>query len=220
MRTLFKFTLGLCLCHTFLLTAGQVQEDSFLDLTKVRPRPEKKIGGGDINVSGGNDTRSPTLPIRITLLGLSERSYEMGDEMLYDVVITNVGQHDVVIPWSPYQDEIKPDENYPPGYLVGCFGLVIKDRILGEQVIYGPVLYGSDRVPSSLKKLRPNQTVRIRASSHWLLTSDDAAHGILARLPQKYPVRAELSLTDRTVNPPQPVISLNSVTITLNRRGR
>src|SRR5262245_42062319 len=124
MRTVFKFALALCLCHALVAT-GQRQDESFLDLTKVRPRPERKTGGGDIGVSGGNDTRSPTLPIRVTLLGLSEVSYQIGGEMLYDVVITNMGQREIVIPWSPYEDEIKPDANYPPGYLVGSFALLI-----------------------------------------------------------------------------------------------
>jgi hypothetical protein len=217
MLALFKFALVLCLCHA-LVAVGQ--DESFLDLTKVHPVPERKTGGGDFNVSGGNDTRSPTLPIQITLFGLNEARYQMGDEVLYDVVITNVGRRDVVIPWSPYEDEIKPDANYPPGYLVGSFGLVINDLVLGEQTIYGPVLYGSDRVPSSLKRLRSGQKVTIHIPSRWLLTGDDAAHKILTRLPQKYAVRARFSLIDRTVNPPRPVISANSVTVELNKKSQ
>lgn len=214
-----RFVAIFCLSW-FLIPEVKGQNNDFLDLTKVRPPSEKKvsrtIGGG---VSGSNDTRSPKLPLQITLISLNKHSYEMGEEMIYNVVIRNVGRDVVVIPWSPDRDQIKPEEmTYPPRYVDAILSLVITDEVLGEQMIYGPSLYGSEHVPSSLKKLRPGQAVRIRAPSRWVLMSDDAAHGILSRLPQTFVVRARFSVMDRTVNPPEPVVSTNSVTVELKKR--
>jgi hypothetical protein len=208
----------LCL---FVIPGAQGQTDSFLDLTKVKPPTSGKLfGGGDIVISATNDTRIPKLPLEFTLLKLDKRSYQMGDEVVYDVVIRNVGRNVVVIPWSPDRDRVKPEEKtYPAGYMDATLSLIITDKVLGEQSIYGASMYGSQHVRSSLKKLRPGQAVRIRAPSHWALTSDSASQGILSRLPQTFTVRARFSVMKHTSSPsPEPVTSNNSVTVVLKRR--
>ena len=216
----FRRATVICLC-LFVIPTAQAQSDSFLDLTKVKPpKNEKLFDSRDLTLSVSNDTRFPRLPLKITLLSLDKGSYQMGDEVIYDVVIRNVGQDIVVIPWSPDRDQVKPEEKtYPPGYVDATLSLVITDKVLGEQMIYGPSLYGSEYVPSSLKKLRPGQAVRIRAPSHWALMSDDASQGILSRLPQTFAVRARFSLMKHTFSPsPEPVVSTNSGTVELKKR--
>lgn len=208
----------LCL---FAIPTAQAQNNSFLDLTKVKPpKTEKLFDSRDLTLSVSNDTRFPRLPLEITLLRLDKHSYQMGDEVIYDVVIRNVGQDIVVTPWSPDRDQVKPEEKtYPPGYMDATLSLVIRDEVLGEQRIYGASVYGSQLVPSSLKKLRPGQAVRIRAPSHWLLTSDDAARGILSKLPQTFAVRARYSVMGHTSSPwPEPVVSTNSIKVELKKR--
>lgn len=216
----FKLATVIYLC-LFVIPTAQAQSDSFLDLTKVKPPTSGKLfGGGDIVISASNDTPFQRLPLEITLLRLDKRSYQMGDEVIYDVVIRNVGQDIVVIPWSPDRDQVKPEEmTYPPGYVDATLSLSITDEVLGEQLIYGASVYGSEQVRSSLKKLRPGQAVRIRAPSHWALMSDDASQGILSRLPQTFAVRARFSLMKHTFSPsPEPVVSTNSVTVELKKR--
>ena len=73
----FWFATILCLCCSFLISMVQGQEDSFLDLTKVKPPMRKELvlkdGGG---VSGSHDTPFPKLPLEITLLSLDKSSYQ------------------------------------------------------------------------------------------------------------------------------------------------
>ncbi len=219
-----KFRLATLLCFClFPLSMAQQRVDNFLDLTKVKPHQDEKLvrhEGGGVSVS--HDTPFPKLPLQITLLSIDKASYQMGEEMIFDVVIKNVGQDVVVIPWSPYRDRVQPDdETHPAGYADANLGLVLSDKVVGEQVVFGPWLYGSDRVPSSLKRLRPGKTVRIRAAGRWALTSADASQVILSRLPQSYSVRAIFSLSRHTFNPqPRPVISANSATVELNKRKK
>src|SRR5260370_1344852 len=129
--------------------------DNLLAVGKVKPHQDEKLtarGGG--GVSGSHDTPFPKLPLEITLLSIDKSSYQMGQEMIYDVVIKNVGRDLVVIPWSPDRDRIQLDEEtYPAGYMDANLGLVLSYKVMGDQIIYGPWLYGSDRVPSSLKSL-------------------------------------------------------------------
>ena len=76
----FRFASVLCLC-LFLTTMAQQRADSFLDLTKVMPPVRKELvltDGGGVSVS--HDTPFPKLPLKITLLGLDKRSYQMGEE--------------------------------------------------------------------------------------------------------------------------------------------
>ena len=216
----FRLAAVVCLC-LFVITTTHAQNDSFLDLTKVKPsKNEKLFGGGDIAIAASNDTRIPRLPLKITLLKLDKRSYLMGDEAIYEVVIKNVGPKIILIPWCPDREEVKPEEKtYPPSYMDATLSLVITDKILGEQIIDGSSLYGSEHVPSSLKKILPGQAVRIRAPGHWLLTSDDSLHGILSRLPQMFAVRARFTLLMHTLSPsPDPIVSNNSVSIELKKR--
>jgi len=128
---------------------GSGTRDSFLDLTKVNPSLRKELvlkdGGG---VSGSHDTPFPTLPLEITLLSLDKSNYQIGEAVIYDVAIKNVGQDAVVIPWSPDRYQIRPDETYPSGYVSAILSLVITDKVLGEQIIYVASVYGSQRVPS------------------------------------------------------------------------
>lgn len=215
----FAPMISLCL---LLMPMAQGRSDNFLDLTKLKPPKDEKLtarGGG--GVSGSHDTPFPKLPLEITLLNLDNGSYKMGQEMIYEVTIRNVGQDIVLIPWSPDPTEVRRNgQTYPSGYADGNVGLVIHDEIAGDQVVYGPWLYGSDLVPSSLKKLRPGQTVRIRAPGRWAIADSNGSQRILSRLPQKYVVRARFSLSNHTFAPqPEPIMSANSVTVELKRRN-
>lgn len=219
-----KFRFAPLLSLWFLLVPmPQRQAGNFLDLTKVKsPRDEKLIARGGGGVSGSHDTRFPKLSLKITLLSIDKRSLQMEEEMIYEVAIRNIGHDTVVIPWSPYQGQLRPNESaYPPGYIDAKLGLVFSDKILGEQIIFGPWLYGSDREPSTVRKLRPRQTVRIRAPVRWQIMSADVSQDILSRLPQKYIVRARLILSRHAFSPqPEPVVSANSVTVELKKQNQ
>jgi hypothetical protein len=196
--------------------------NDFLDLTKVKPPKEEEKGprtaGGGVSVS--QDTPFPVLQLEITLLKLDRNRYSMGDTVIYEAAIRNVGRDVVVIPWSPYREQVRANENYPPGYVEANVGLVVKDKVFGEQVIFGPWLFGADAAPQTLKKLRPGQTVRIRASGRWGDFYDaNVFQGFLAKLPQRYDVHARFTLSRHTFTPqPQPIISGNSMNVELRKR--
>lgn len=209
------------LCFFLFLASvslSKAQENDFLDLTKIKLPERKELvltdGGG---ASGSNDTRIPNLPLEITLTGLDKNSYQIGEDMIYDIRISNVGQELVWIPWSPDRHQVRPDNAYPSGYMSAILTLVITDAKMGQQEIFGIPLYGSRRVPGSLKALPPRKTVRIRASGRWDFMSSDNA--FLSDLPQTYGVRAKLNLIYLPPSPsPEPVLSTNSTSVQLQSR--
>jgi len=212
----------LCLSLLFVPIA-QHQDDNFLDLTKNRP-PQKKrthlVGkGGGVGVGNGLHMQK-TVPLKLTLLSLDKRSYQLGDHWIYEVILENITRDTLVIPWSPDYDRVKPDEEKdPPGYLHAFLSLVINDEVSGQQFMPGEVIYGSELVPGSLKRLHPGQKVRIRASGQIYFGQADVYKRVLAKLPDRFDVRANFTLWDRPINPCyEPAVSTNSITIELKRR--
>jgi len=217
-----KTGLTMIFCLSLLLISNaQQQEDNFLDLTKVKPSNKGKLfGTGSGGGVGTNDTRFESLPLRITLLSLDNRSYQLGERAIYEVRLENISGTTLVIPWSPDLDKVKPDERvYPTGYMDAFLRLVIKDEVSGDESITGQGLYGSQLVPSSLKTLRPREAVTIRASGHLGFGNTDVTKRVLIKLPHTFEVRAGFSLRDRPFNSRyQPALSANSLTVELKKR--
>jgi len=210
---------ALLFCLIASVATGQKSAD-FLDLTNVQlPANDtgpRTAGGG---VSGSHDTPIPKLPLEITLLKTDQTTYAVGDRMVYEVAIKNIGDRVVDIPWSPDPDKIKAKAVDPPAELQANVGLMLADSTLYEQVVFGPWVFGSNATPGTMKKLRPGEAVRIRASSELGVIDAAGAKALLNLLPRTFDIHARLVFTRPTSKPQaQPVISANSVTIELKPR--
>ncbi|MGH9879388.1 MAG: hypothetical protein ACRD5H_17290, partial [Nitrososphaerales archaeon] len=150
-------------CAPLLLAlVFQVQNDDFLDLRRISlSTGEKRTGGGQGGGAVAGHIRAPKIvPLKITLSSLNKSNYQLGEEVIYDVILENVTKNTIVIPWSPDRDKTRPnDQNTPSGYLEAFLSLVVKDEGKGEQFIAGQGLFGSKLAPGSLKSLTPGQKV-------------------------------------------------------------
>lgn len=220
-----KLTVSTICCFLLLLEPiFQQRNDDFLDLTKPK-RPQKERAGGRGTGGGGgmgNGHIPPRtiIPMKVTLLSLDKSSYQLGDQVIYEVVLENITQDTLLIPWSDDYDEVKPDEDRnPPGYIHASLSLEIKDeRGVYKFMALQPIV-GSQMVRGSLKSLRQGQKVRIRAPGSWWFTSEDEKKRVLEKLPQTFEVRARFDLEDRPIDPRyEPALSANSLTVELRKR--
>ena len=196
------WTLVLTLLLPFELLA-QRQVGDLLDLTKdIPPQKERVVSSG----SGGGPfvPGSPRkeIPVGITLLRLDKTTYQLGGRIVYEVRLENVSNHDLTLPWSLDLDKVKPDEKKdPPGYLTSSVSLVFNDPIYGIEFVGLASLYGSQLVPDSLKVLRPNERVRIRAARTFFFGDARISDRVIRELPIRLDLSAYFNLQDRPFDP-------------------
>jgi hypothetical protein len=219
MRSLLYVFFFLCLLWSPSVLS---QDGNFLDLTKIRQSAVSKMtgrgeGGGAVV---GHIRKPRSNPFKLTLLNLHKQSYQTGEEVVYDILLENMTNDSIVIPWSPDQNKVKPDENKtPPGYVEAFLSLITTDEVSGDQFIAGQGLYGSELAPGSLKKLGPKQSVRIRAPGQLSFFNADVARRVLATLPRKIEMRARYSLQERGFDSQfEPSTSINTVVIEVKKR--
>lgn len=209
-------------------TAGQEEKDeNFLDLTKYKPvesRPDAVTAATGTRVQDTRFNPSPngrheparTAPLKVTLLSLDADSYQLGANVIYEVMLENVSRELQVIPWSPDENKIKPQgQAEPPGYLDAFLSLVVRDKDLGEQLIAVRGLYGSEMAQASLKRLLPGEKVRIRAQGRMFFAVADASEKASKKLVKsalKLKVQARYSLHEGTS---APMVSTNNQLINL-----
>ena len=198
----FVWTLALTLLLPFELLA-QRQVGDLLDLTKDIPPQKERVSGG----SGGGpiligSTIKKEVPLRITLLHFDKLAYRLGEQIVYEVRLENVSNHDLTLPWSLDLDKVKPDEKKdPPGYLTSSLSLVFNDPIYGIEFVGLASLYGSQLVPDSLKVLRPNERVRIRAARTFFFGDARISDRVIRELPIRLDLSAYFNLQDRPFDP-------------------
>jgi hypothetical protein len=198
------------------------QSRDFLDLTKAQHSTlDKGTGrseGGRATV--GHVRKQVSDPFKVTLLSLDKQSYQLGERVVYDILLENITNDPIVIPWSSDQRKVKPDDNKtPPRYTEAFLSLVLTTEVSGEQLIAGQGIYGSELVSGSLKRLLPKQAVRIRAPGQFIFFNVDVAKQMLVSLPRKIEVRARYSLQERSFNSQfEPSASANSLVIEVRKR--
>ena len=224
METKLGFVKVFCLC-LLLVPTVQRKDNNFLDLTRKPPHQKQRSGtgrGGGMGPGGGDGRSFPVkiVPLKVVLLSLDKSSYQLGDQVIYEVTLENVTDKVLVIPWSVDYDRVKPNEEHdPPGYMWAYLSLVIKDEISGDQFMAGRGINGSQLLRGSLKRLQPGQRVRIRAKAPWSGFQEAVYKRVLAKLPQTFEVRADFALYDPAINPRfEPALSTNSLSVELRRR--
>ena len=160
------------------------QQVDFLDISNVefreRNRPPEVSGGG---CGGSSHEPPPRDNLAIGPLFLDQNQYTLGDDIVFEVEVENVGRETLVLPRDPQVADFEstdPDESYQ--FEVINIGLNIADEY-GGGCIPGVSLYGSQNVPGSLLELRAGEWVQIRAKSRLDTGSDDEWHRRLVSIP-------------------------------------
>jgi hypothetical protein len=110
----------------------------------------------------------PVQRLSLQVLGLDRSSYDIGDPVVYRLLVSNISQKPFAFPASVAGDRFSRDEPNPTG---GFLCLELKDPMLGYQIVGTYPLYGAPRVPGSLVLLQPGETLEIRGAGTWFLMS-------------------------------------------------
>lgn len=219
MRYLLYAFLLLCLLYRPPILA---QDKNFLDLVKAQQLKQDKI-----KRKSGTVTTDPVVgithmpltpkPFEITLLSLDKQSYRLGEKCVFEIQLENITNNPLVIPWSPYLDDVKPydsDKN-PPGYLKADLSLIIVNKPSQERLISGITIYGSDLARGSLKTLKPKESVKFRVPGRFSFGGDEEVKTTFSR---KIEVRAYYKPAERNFNwPLENSMSTNSLTVELTK---
>ena len=182
------------------------QEVGYLDLTG--PAPHQRVrspSGGTGGFCGG--TEFPKFPeVTLILVSLDKTVYSIGEDVTFEVRIENSGQQNIELPWTPDLATLEPNdatETYT--YLNGVVVLNLTEPDSQRYFsVYG-YFYGSDRASGTIHKLRPRESVVIRARTK--LDFYDEWWAKKVREVQPLHVRAE------------PGFMMNSATYVPNEKG-
>lgn len=210
------------------VTLVQSDQEEMLDLIAPVPSEIANRAICPSNIGGlarMTHAAPPTMPLRVTLLGPEQRAYKLGDEVVFEVMVENVGQVPYTIPWAGEKDALKvrpdPCDPPPPGFRLLYLGLADKRRGGIPEGLLGLGMYGSELASGSLKELQPGERVRIRSKGTILLSSTEQGRQWLARVqfPATVNLAARLSalggFTPATI--PDPVFSENTITISISK---
>lgn len=206
--------------HQVRTSTGQQQDPNFLDLTaydSAEDRPQR-TGGGVASSVGGADILKAA-PLGVILQRLDRRNYHFGEQVIYEVTLQNISKDVLTIPWSPDLNRLGLNGQFnQPGYTEASLSLVAEDEIAGPQFIDSQRIFGAPGVSSSLKKLRPGESIRIRAAGSWQFTDSSVARRVFAKSLYTVKVRAYFRLEGSSSSPNyRTAISTNSQTVVLRK---
>lgn len=107
---------------------------------------------------------TPTQPFKIRSLVFDRGAYDIGDEFTYEVTFEYTGTGEFALPSSVAGHRFRRNA---PGAKVATIDIVILDDVVGLNVVSVVLLYGAEDAASSLIRLRPADTVTIRATGQW-----------------------------------------------------
>jgi hypothetical protein len=147
------------------------QDVAFLDITNqiVTPRkhqPKFISGSGGMAFGGDGAVVYEDRSLRITLLPLTRNTFQLGDEIIYEIKIENTGPQSKIIPWDPTIQDVEPAvPNQGYAYTQAIFSLRFTNENNLTEASEVSVLYGTETRKSSTLQLEPGQSVRIRAKA-------------------------------------------------------
>lgn len=116
-----------------------------------------------------------TLPFKIALKRISSGMCGQGEEIIYEVELTNTDPTPVVLPWSTLEQEVEPDR-VPAGYRRLTLALMAHRPKTGPTVVgHVNIAAGSDVSPGSLRTVAPGDRVILRAPATCPSLSDVSA---------------------------------------------
>jgi hypothetical protein len=151
-----------------------------IDLVGNRPQPSTaasvpesqrlRVPFGRLGRAADDSPLPAVLDIR--LLDLDRTSYLIGDEFVYELLVSNKSGRAVPFPTSA--DEASFRKDMPRATAASVF-LTFDDPSLGPQVLGSRTLYGAPAVAGSIVILAPGETVRLRLPGTWFLQSPSPA---------------------------------------------
>lgn len=210
------------------LVPAQPVKEVLLDLTApVSPEAANgpRCASDNYSIARLVGVPAPKMPLRMTfLIGPEFRAYKLGEEIVHEILVENVGREPYVIPWVGLTDlqQVRPEPcGAPPGFKWFILALRADHEGAAPDVVWAIPIIGSDLMPGSLKELKPGERVRIRAKGRLSLFSTAGTRQWLAGA--QSPVSANLKavltpflgFTPPTI--PEPVTSENSITITISQ---
>jgi hypothetical protein len=169
-----QVSICIALCSLLLAGVAEAQQVRYVDLTaepqreRLRHPPAKptgqRVGGGIGSAAvsdGAPDHRDPRA-LEVSLASIGKDSYRLGELMLYEIVLKNVGSVSVEIPVHPHLSDLQPnDASVSFDYLQLQFAFDLR-RPAQALTFRGASLYGGTETPGSILKLDPGQWIRVR----------------------------------------------------------
>jgi hypothetical protein len=211
-----------------LVTLAQSNQVEMLDLLAPVPPEVSNRATCPSNISGlarMTHASPPVMPLKLTLLDPGRTGYRIGDEVVFEVLVENVGPVPYTIPWAGEKDALKvrpdPCDPPPPGFRLFYLGLADKRPGWIPNGLLGLGMHGSELHPGSLKELKSGERVRVRSKATVLLGSTQQEQQWIdrVRFPATLNVVARLSpvsgFTPATI--PDPVFSGNTISISISK---
>ncbi len=173
--------------------AFQVVDPHVLDLTRLKPPPQKTSGWG---ISSSDQSRVQPLELSVAL---ETRENHLGGTIVYRLSITNMADSMVAVPTETDWTKIETgfSKRPPPGYLAVRLYLTAEVVNSPRRIISDVSLYGSDLVVGSIITLGPGETIQIRAAGSW----EPFGRGAPVKLPAAVQVNAHLDFRYGPKNP-------------------
>lgn len=153
----------------------EVPPENIFDFSRVTKKEMPR--GTSFFISGGVYGRGFRYrPLQVHWqLPEGERRYRYGEPMVFEVVLENVGEHGVTLPWSvdwagvglsPEQPAEVPPEYWNAAVSVRAAPAKPSEGDLGYRLVLEE-LWGSARLPGSLKRLKPGEAVKFLLPGRW-----------------------------------------------------
>ena len=118
----------------------------------------------------GRADHDPELPkpLVLQLVSTDRSSYIVGDEFVYELLISNRGSQPVEFPVSPHAGRFSDSTR---AALAARGALTFQDAARGRQGVGAIALHGAPEVPGSIVVVGPSETLELRAPGQWYLQS-------------------------------------------------
>ena len=215
-----KALIVVCLSTTTAI-AQSPRADFVLDLLTYRHAPDPddapllSSGSGGGTSDGG---RRPD-PVRLTLVTLERTRFVWGDSVVYEVLIENIGNWPLTLPWSPDRSAAAPRQSKETsGRRRGALWLEVRRDGCAPVPPCARLelqsLFGSRSEPGTLQTLAPRQTALIRVPGLWRASEFELSRLMRQEQAATVQVTAALDLFDEQLQ----VHSLNSIEVSVERR--
>ena len=212
----------------FLQPRLMAQGGAYIDLTLPDLRADAASGIGCGWGRGVGDVPMPEVQLAVETDSLERTTYRVGEEILYQIRLTNVGKKPIAIPWNRDSHVMDPcDPSSPDWKLKGpklnaLFGLRFKDRMGVETDLALASFYGAMRDPETIRVLRPRESALILARD---TVDGEQPHmggelGKKLELPQAFDVYAFYHLNNSLLlNDYKTIESKTAIRVTIDRKA-
>jgi hypothetical protein len=181
-----------------------------LDLTKIQLPPGPSSGTGDGWSTGRSGQRPPAPPpLNVRLARVDRSAYVLGEPIVYEIVITNVGTRPFLLPWSPIRP---PDCRACPSIFLN---LEFEDAAGHTQGVSTTALFENPGHKDSALELRPGATATVRAPGVVNVSNIDEWVRLWKVNPRAEALRGRLSPATPGDQPWASVLSTNTIPVQL-----